>query len=500
MNLFQDEETTRRINVFDWHQEFPDIFTQGGFDVVIGNPPYIRIQGLQEHHNDQLEYIMKNFDSAVKRFDIYLLFIEKGFKLLKTDGKLGYICPHKFINSDFGSGLREFLINNYALEFFISFGDNLVFEKATTYTGILICSKKSNKEFRYFEFKKLPSNELSNSLISLDKKQFSNYHFSELTMKPWMLTSSKILEVLNKIKQQYTLGDIFDYIFQGVVTGIDAIYFLKKLSDSNEDIIEVFSPKEGENILIEKEILKPMLKGEDVSRYKKSEYKYYSIYPYKLIDDKTVILEENELSNRFPLAYGYLKKYKNELRELRIKFKTNPKYWYSCHRSRSMILFETQRIITPEISLGCNMTLSEAGIYHNTKVYSLITSKFRKEDIKYWLGLMNSKILWWFISNTGYVLRGGYYTFKTNYLKPFPIRIIDFDNNSDKRYHNRIVKVVDQMLDVQKKYHNAKTENEKTIYKKQIDILDNQIDKLVYKLYGLTEEEVRIVEGEVIGD
>jgi hypothetical protein len=93
------------------------------------------------------------------------------------------------------------------------------------------------------------------------------------------------------------------------------------------------------------------------------------------------------------------------------------------------------------------------------------------------------------------VLRGGFYTFKTNYLSPFPIPILDINKTKDKLNIKKMVEMVDQMLEVQKKYYNAKTENEKTIYKKQIDILDKQIDRLVYKLYELTKEEIKIVEG-----
>ncbi len=235
------------------------------------------------------------------------------------------------------------------------------------------------------------------------------------------------------LKQPTTLGEAFEHIFQGVVTGIDEIYMLGRVYDVEDDVIEVFSHREAKNIRIEKDILKPMLKGEDISRYKKPDFKYYCIYPYKRTGNKTFILQENELSTEFPLAYQYLLRYRNELIDLRKKYKTNPLYWYSCHRGRSINLFESKRIITPEISLGCNMTIDAGKLYHNTKIYSLLPSPYFTENIFYWLGLLNSKVMWWFMSNTGYVLRGGYFVFKTNYLKPFPIRTIDFDIPQKKR-------------------------------------------------------------------
>ncbi|MBM3242060.1 restriction endonuclease subunit M [Candidatus Poribacteria bacterium] len=492
-----DEEEMYRINVFDWETEFSEIMAAGGFDAVIGNPPYLRIQGLQEYYGDQIDYFIEKYQSAVKRFDLYLLFVEMGFKMLAQGGYLGFICPHKFLNSDFGSGLRKFLIDNLALHSFVSFGNNLVFNKASTYTGILLLQKDKNSLFTYYEFSNIPIVELPTRLAGLTAEDFTHYALANLTPKPWILTSSSIQKVLNKIQQQpFTLGEVFESIFQGVVTGIDEIYFLGRVSgiEEGEDIIEVFTQREKKNIKIERAILKPMLKGEDVSRYTEPDFKYYCIYPYKLVGRKTVILEENELSNSFPLAYQYLRQYRNELRDLRIKYKTNPKYWYSCHRSRNMAIFETDRIITPEISLGCNMTFAPAGVYHNTKVYSLIPSQSQQEHRSYWLGVLNSKVMWWFLSNTGYVLRGGYYTFTTNYLKPFPIRTIDFADPTDKSRHDQIVALVERILDLHKQLAEAKVPQTKTVLQRQIEVTDQQIDKLVYELYDLTEEEIKIVE------
>jgi hypothetical protein len=501
-DLTLSDEEVAKINAFDWEDEFSDIMANGGFDAVIGNPPYLRIQGLQEYFGNQIKYFIGNYQSAVKRFDIYLLFIEKGFKLLAENGLLGFICPHKFLNSDFGSGIRQFFIENYALNSFVSFGNNLVFKKASTYTGILLLSNNNKKSFKYYEFSDMPIIELPNDLFALKKKKFAIYNINEFKSSPWMLVPASTKNVLDKLhKQPKILGETFENVFQGVVTGIDEIYFLEKIdsTDENDKIIEIYSQRENKNIKIEKDILKPMLKGEDVSRYKNPNFKYYCIYPYQLENNKTKILEENELKDNFPLAYEYLIKYKKELKNLRVRFKTNPKYWYSCHRGRSMTLFETERIITPEITLGCNMTLSSPEIYHNTKVYSIIPSTERLENINYWLGLLNSKIMWYFISNTGYVLRGGYFTFKTKYLKPFPIRTIDFQNPDDVALHDKMVKLVEQMLQLHKNLDAAKTPNEKKMLGRQIDATDKQIDKLVYELYNLTEEEIEIVEGVKIG-
>jgi hypothetical protein len=489
-----DDEERYRINVFDWHAEFPEIMKRGGFDAVIGNPPYLRIQGLQEHYRDQIDYFLNYYQSALKRFDLYLLFVEKGFKLLTTGGYLGYICPHKFTNSDFGSGLRSFLAKNAAINALVSFGNNLVFKAASTYTGILILSKNQNAYLGYYEFPTKPITEISEQLFSLDKNDFTLYPLSNLGGAPWVLTNSTVDKILTRIRQPNTLGDIFEEILVGVQSGIDNIHVLKFISDKSKNIIKLFSEKANDTIEIEREIVKPFLTGEDVHKFSVLAPKYYCIYPYKLENDKTMIIEERELKIKFPLAYAYLNQYKKELTEIRMRQKTNTTYWYSCHRSRDMRVFESDRILTPEISFGCNMTIGAKGLYHNTQVYSLVPKKSLSENILYWLGLLNSQLLWYFMKNTGTVLRGGYVRFKTEYLKPFPVKSINFSDPADKARHDKMVSLVEQMLSLNKKLTAAKTDHEKTSLQRQIDAIDKQIDQLVYELYGLTEEEIGIVE------
>lgn len=490
-----DEEEQYRVNVFDWEREFPDIMRAGSFDAVIGNPPYLRIQGLQEYYGNQIEYFIGHYQSAVKRFDLYLLFAEKGFNLLNKGGCLGFICPHKFLNSDFGSGLREFFIKNAAIKSFVSFGNNLVFKDATTYTGVLLLKKDEDAKVTYYEFPNLPISELPERLEALTADSFAVYDLKKLTKEPWVLSHTGNQKVLSKLSQQLQkLGDVFSEILVGVQSGIDNVHVLEAAGKPSGGTVKLFSQRADEVVEIEEGLLKPFLRGEDVHRYSEPLYTYYCIYPYQFVNGRTKIIEEDELRARFPLGYAYLNRFHKELAEIRIRQKTNPRYWYSCHRSRDMGVFESERIVTPEISLGCNMTFCDAGLYHNTMVYSLIPSTALRERLDYWLGLLNSKVMWWFLANTGNVLRGGYFRFKTNYLSPFPIRTINFSDPADKARHDRMVALVEQMLTLNKQVAAARTPNDRTRIERMIDATDRQIDRLVYELYELTDEEIRIVE------
>ena len=491
--MFATEEE-RKLNPMDFETTFPEIMKSGGFDAIVGNPPYLRIQGLQENYDNQINYYIENYKCAIKRFDIYLLFIEKGFNLLKNKALLGYICPHKFLNSDFGSGIREFLIRNSAIKKIINFGHNLIFEQASTYTGLIFLSKENNEDFIYYEFAENCKTDLSSRLYNLTENDFFIYNLLSFTGSAWILTSSSSKSILDKINMPLTINDIFKNIMVGIQSGIDEIHILRFIDNIDENLMKLFSDKLQKGIVLEKKLVKPLVMGDNVKRFQEPAYNNYVIYPYKLEKNKTVILNENELSTLFPYGYKYLREFKKELFEIRERQKTNSRYWYSCHRSRDMKIFEQERIITPYASLGCNMTISPAGLYHNTKVYSLIPNEDRKESKYYWLALFNSKIMWYFIKNTGYVLRGGYFTFTTDYLSPFPVRTIDFTKSEDKEKHDTLVSLVDQMLESKKQLNAAKTDKDKTYYERKCESLDRQIDTEVYSLYGLTEEEIKIVE------
>ena len=145
-----DEESERRVNAFDWKDEFPEAMAAGGFDAVIGNPPYIRIQALQEWAPLEVEHYKRAYRAASKgNYDIYVVFVEKGLALLNERGRLGFILPHKFFNAQYGEPIRKVLSEGHNLAKVVHFGDQQVFENATTYTCLLFLEKGGRNEFQF---------------------------------------------------------------------------------------------------------------------------------------------------------------------------------------------------------------------------------------------------------------------------------------------------------------------------------------------------------------
>jgi adenine-specific DNA-methyltransferase len=453
-------------NAFEWRFEFPEVLddkgTYLGFDVVIGNPPYIRLQGI----SDFTKYYNNEFKTATRKYDIYVLFVEKSVDLLKINGINCFILPHKFLISDFGIGLRSFLLNNQSIEGLIHFGSHLVFEDASTYTCILTNSKKNNSKLLYSEIK--PSELLYNVY-------YNEIPLSKLNDETWQLKDTKVLNLLYKIDSGIYLKDISKGIYQGLISMGDDIYVLKgKIVDN---LFFGYSQKLKKEVILESDIMKPLLKGKNIQRYKSLESDIFIIYPHKKDkNNKTVPLENTEFQSNFPLAFSYLENFKNELIEKKNKYKTNTNFWYALHRSREINIFENQYIITPQLqnkpsfSINENIFYADAGGYMITELYNYNSNLL--------LAILNSKVMWFFIKNTSSEYSGGYYYFKTAYLEPFPL-----PKEISSETQKLLIKKVKEIY-----FLNVNNDSVKS------QLIEKEIDNIVYQLYNLTDEEIAIVE------
>ena len=523
---------------FNWQERFSKVFEKGGFDVVIGNPPYLRVQGLRENHQKESVYYEHNFLSATGRFDFYVLFIEKGFSLLKKNGVLSFILPHKFINADFGVGIRNFIFNNKALNNLVSFGAEQVFSDASVYTCIVGLSY-GNSTFHYAKVKPLELQEASDTYTEISIENLAD-------TARWSFQSSEASNVIAKInKQPLLFKAITKACSQGTVSMGDDIYMLKGKIEGNYFI--GYSEQIQQFVKLEKDIMKPILKGEDIKRYAPLENSYWLIYPHHSVNGKTIPYEESEMKEQFPLTYEYLLPFKSDLVDKKIRYKTNEKYWYALHRSREIAMFETPKIITAEISYGCNMTYDTKNLYHNTKCYTILFNEVFEKFTQAYLTILNSKILWYYLSQTGYTLRGGFFCFKTKYLEPFHLPDLTSPENQDIAeylyvFANQMFSLNSQLQEKRSNFQHRLSDNLegvkittalqtfdrmtfaeflKELKKQKITIplkqqgewenffndcmeecqklsaqikaTDEKIDDMVFDLYRLTEEERRII-------
>jgi predicted type IV restriction endonuclease len=465
-NSLIDDSKIAGDKAFNWNAQFPDVFREGGFDVVVGNPPYVRVQELS--YKD-IDYFKTRYKSAYKRVDIAILFFEKTLEILKKEGLVGFISSNQFLITEYGRMIRELLLKNYEIKKMVDFGDLPIFESALTYVSIFILRKGNRKDFVYLKINSM------DEVKKLESIKGVNIEINSLTNDSWVLTKNEESIIINKLNLIQKLNKIGS-ANAGIITGLDDILMLDK-SELNKNNFE-------------KELILPLVRGTDPKRYEYVSPSKYVIYPYKVEEGKTKILSEKELKN-FPIVYNYLIKHKSVLMKRKDSRKTfeNRKDWFALVRFGRKEIFNQEKIVTPGEVKEHKFSLdnSKAG-FSCARVFA-ITLENKKYNLRYILAILNSNLIKFYLRHIASLKQGGYYTFSSNTLGQIPIHL---PSSSQEK---KIIPLVEQILELQKKYHDEKVSGgEKERLEQQIENTDYEIDEEVYKLYGITEEEKKIIE------
>jgi adenine-specific DNA-methyltransferase len=448
-----------------------------GFDVVIGNPPYLRVQGLQQTQSEFISYYRERYKSATGNFDLYALFIERGYELLSPTGMLAYIVPHKFFQASFGEGLRRLLTAKKALAEVVRFGAAQVFEESTTYTCLLFLTSQPQDDFKLFEVRSLDTGEEVLQLARL-RREHPDYAYDTLPVPKdiqWDFGIGESDLILKRLRQHHqTLDKISRKIFVGLQTSADKLYVLEIVDEKPKTYI-CKSRHANRNIEIEKVLVKLFLMGKDVHRYEPAVARNVVIFPYHIDGNTPKLMTSAFLKKEAPLGWKYLKGNRDVLAG-RESGKMDHDEFYAYIYPKNLAEFESVKIMTPDICDGPQMSIDLAGtLYHTTTIYSFVFKETIKANHKYFLGLLNSRVLWYFMLITGTPLRGGYLRFKTEYLKPFPIP------ESSKEDQQSIERLVDYILLLKTKPGKGATETAQTDL--MVAFLEQLVDCIVYELY-----------------
>ena len=386
--------------------------------------------------------------------------------------------PDKWTNAAFGKGLREVVSEQRAAHKIISFGAYQVFN-ASTYTA-LQWFKPNSEHLEYYQLdRNLETNqELDIYLKSIKDNNTSIIDAKKLDKNPWVLTVGATSTILQKLESHTRrISDIFDKIFQGLATSKDDVYFLYNCIENDKNIIG-YSKQLERTISIEKGLIKPLLKGEDVHRYDNIKTNRYVIFPYKLNNGKAVLYSEKELSVLFPNGYSYLKECEDILRN-REKGRFNiDGEWFQYGRKQGILSAEKEKLVAPDISMGGNFAYDVEGkFYQTTTIYGYIKKSEILESYKFWMALLNSRLCWWFLTNTGTTLANGFFRFKPDYIKPFPV-----PKDIPQKIEEAIVRVVDYIILIKSLPSNTVIDQyiDNEVIARQFE---NIIDALVYELY-----------------
>ena len=476
---------------FNWEEEFPKIMEEGGFDVVIGNPPYVRIQTLDR---DEAHYYKDHYEATTGHYDLYCLFIEKSWKLLKPGGAFGLIVPNKFMLSEYGKGIRSLLSEHHAIYKVVDFGHYQIFGTGTSYTCLLFAWKQPNANVLYISAERyLEQNPSRPDLTVLDATA-REVPAEDLNSEPWILTGAAEAEIMKKIDQQSEpLKKVALRIFVGPQTSADAVFILEKRGEPKRKVVKVLSRATDEAAQLEADLMKPLLSGKDVSRYSSPQVNRYLLTPYFIEKGRPKLISTVQLSKKFPLAWGYLKANENSLKARRERLGSR---WYGFSQPKNLALQGLPKLAIPRLVDRLAVVYDAEGRFYldNVDVGGVILREPEPRNYLYVLGLLNSRLLDWHFKKITVPFRGGFYSANRQFISPLPIRRIDFDNPQDVRMHDDLVALVERMLDLHKRLKDAKGEEEKNL-ERQIARTDQKIDELVYQLYGITDEEREIIEG-----
>ncbi len=469
-----------RVRAFDWPAQFPEAMKAGGFDAVIGNPPYVRQETLGPMFKD---YTQKHFATYAGTADLYTYFIERAHNILQPTGFFGYIVSNKFMRANYGRPLRNFLATKTTLLQIIDFGELPVFENAATFPAILITRNTPAKKqiYTHVAMKRLNFASLSDEITSIGRQLDE----TALAGDSWTLANPQILTVHNKLKAKATpLGEYVNgKIYRGILTGFDKAFLIDEAT-SRKLIAE--DPNSAK-------VLKKYDIGDDVRHYSIQDGQRWLIFFPRGWTNKNMppkAIAWSWISKEFAAIANHLEPFAKDAS----KRCDQGDYWWELRACKYYDAFERPKLVWPEIAKESRFAYDQDSLFVNKTCFICPV------DDKYLLGLLNSKVVWFFLKNTCSVLgdadKGGRLLQQKIYLDQVPIRTINFSDPTDKAQHDRIVALVDKMLTLTPKLREATPESEKAVLQNAVATTDAEIDRLVYELYGLTEEEIKIVEGQ----
>ncbi|MDO9528477.1 MAG: N-6 DNA methylase [Syntrophales bacterium] len=423
-----DEEEMYRVNVFDWETEFPEIMQDGGFDAVIGNPPYGAL-----FLNEEIEYLLKNYTSFEYQLNSFVIFMERGSSVLKRNGKISYITPAVFLAQHYFKNIRKVILENYSIENILILNYKVFKDADIGDTCIFVFNNNQSK------------NNIIRYAILREESEFDDIFLNERgqndfsTNPRYEIYLSVNKNLFSKIENiSISLGELANCIM-GIKPYQKGKGKPKQIEQTVKNRVYDSNTKQGE-------LYKNYLIGKDIDRY--------------------VI---------YPLEQRYIK-YGEWLAEPRF---TAP--------------FEKSKIILRQTSDRIRAVIDQEKHYNLNNIYN-VELKNTSYHYNYILGIINSKLMVYIYQKIVPEKGKLFAEIKKVNLVKLPIRTINFSDPTDIARHDRMVDLVEQMLDLKKQLAEAKVPQTKTVLQRQIENTDRQIDKLVYELYELTEDEIRIVE------
>ncbi len=536
-NSIADDPIYAGNKAFNWHKEFSTILDSGGFDVIIGNPPYVR----QELIKEIKPYLEKKYQVYTGVSDLYVYFFEKAMSLLKENGLFAFIVSNKFLRAGYGQKLTQYLQQNFTILSLIDFNDLQIFEGATTYPCIITLQKKKPQEIQQVNFLRLKSlDTISNLGLDLKEKGCTiEIKKDDIT---WALRNLEQNNLLERLKKGNMLLDDFVHkkILRGIITGFNEAFII---DTATKESLCKNDPRSGE-------VIKPILIGEDISKYEYNWQGWWGIiipagWTNMNKQDKNA---ETYIQIRYPAIYNHLKSVQSkfELKSKKVKRKglfdrdDQGDYWWELRPCVYYNSFLSSKIIWGNLSTSASFSFDTDGYYINNPACCIPTNEI------WLLAILNSSVATFFLRHKAIERQGGFIEQKPVYVKQMPVPDVNDEMrvllaekveallkfNVEKQDLNKqaleVLRAEYKLLKVSKKLENflrlgwnefieelekqkvrmnmtrkdelnswfrSKQDAAKNVHE-LTERLRQEIDISVYALYNLNEDEIKLIERE----
>lgn len=485
-NIELSTDEYRKIKPFDYAVNFPTVFDRekSGFDVLIGNPPYVK-----EYTNREVFEKVKQGNLAKYyqgKMDLWYFFVAYGLDLLNNKGKLGYIVPNNWVSNAGASILRNKVLEDGKIKQLIDFTSFMVFEDASIQTMIMILEKETKPKSYEFHHQSFKQGKLSHTIVQADlgeDKRVSTVLYpcvNRIDMKDQFLkfNSSDFNEVLDKILQAKNFDLTAKEVAQGIVMPQD---FLNK---KNQQILQwgsvgmgvfVLSNDEKENLKLsdnELNLIKPYFTSEQIHRYEtqplNSHWVIYTNSDFKKTDSM----------DKYPRLKAHLDSFE--------KIITSSNHPYGLHRSREESFFKGEKIIAQRKCVGKPVfSYTNFDTYVSATYYVIKTDRM---NLKYLTGILNSKLIEFWLRHKGKMQGENFQVDKEPLLQ---VPIVKTDN---KQLEADLIKNVEQLISAYPRLRQAKTDLDKELHQNRMNVIERNINNIVYQIYGLTKSEISVIE------
>jgi len=474
-----------KVSPFDTRSAFRLTTRGSGFDAIVGNPPYIRIQNLKKYAKEEVAFYQSAQSgyrcSQQDNFDKYQLFVERALYLLRGGGRLGYIIPNKFMVLKSGMRLRRILASSRFVRRIVDFGVEQVFPSSDTYTCLLYLEKA---EAEVFETEHVDS---LDAFIAGAASETVLHDSDEITEDPWVFVRPTWSEVFRRLQETSpeTLEDAAE-IFVGVQTSADKIFVIKPTKETARTV--TFKDVSGVYRTIERALLRPCLYDVEIKSFIPPKANAYLLFPYNVDGKKATVVPRNVVRREFPKTLRYLLAYRRLLAKRNLQ-SGSAKEFYRYGRSQSLVSFDTAKIVLPILSLAARYSEDRSNVLvtggGNGPYYLIRPRPTSPYALRFLLGVLSYPVLEGMVRARASMFRGGYYSHGKQFIKGLPLPPLDMEDRDDRERHDSIVGLVDQIVEAGVNFSEAKTPKKKEAFNRLKGSLIQELFGILDGLYGV---------------